>query len=404
LRERNYRLLFGATTVTAVGDAVGAIALAFAVLELGSATDLGIALAVRQGAQAVVLLAGGVLADRLPRQLVLTGASLVQALGQAGTAAFVLGGAAELWPILVCQSVYGVGAAVIVPAEVGLVPQTVSAERLQQANALQGLSRNATRIVGPAVGGALVVAASPGVALAADAISFALCAVLLSRIRVPAPPRTRVGFVRELREGWEELTAQTWIWAAVGLFGLSNMFYVGCWTVLGPAVAEAELGGAGPWASILAAGGVGAVAGGTIALRYRPGRPLVACVLAPLPMVLPLVGLALVLPVPVIAVLTLLSSMGLALHLTLWLTVFQQRVPEHAQSRVSAYDTLGSFVLVPVGMAFAGPLAGAIGVAASMWLAVGVFLGAAAVILAIPSVRAIRSPEQTMASVERAAA
>jgi hypothetical protein len=182
------------------------------------------------------------------------------------------------------------------------------------------------------------------------------------------------------------------------------MFYVGCWTVLGPAVAEAELGGAGPWASILAAGGVGAVAGGTIALRYRPGRPLVACVLAPLPMVLPLVGLALTLPVPVIAVLTLLSSMGLALHLTLWLTVFQQRVPEHAQSRVSAYDTLGSFVLVPVGMAFAGPLAGVIGVAASMWLAVGVFLGAAAVILAIPSVRAIRSPEQTMASVERAAA
>ena len=81
--------------------------------------------------------------------------------------------------IILLQGLYGVGAGLVVPAEVGLVPQTVSAARLQQANALQGLSRNLTGILGPALGGALVVAGSPGIALGIDALSFFVCATIL---------------------------------------------------------------------------------------------------------------------------------------------------------------------------------------------------------------------------------
>jgi hypothetical protein len=67
LVEREYRLLFSATTITSLGDAVAGIALAFAVLDLtGRATDLGIVIAVRQVANASVLLFGGGLSDRLP--------------------------------------------------------------------------------------------------------------------------------------------------------------------------------------------------------------------------------------------------------------------------------------------------------------------------------------------------
>jgi hypothetical protein len=62
---------------------------------------------------------------------------------------------------------WGLGDGLVTPAEMGLVPQTVSLERLQQANALQGLSRSGVRVVGPALGGVLVVALSPGWALAA---------------------------------------------------------------------------------------------------------------------------------------------------------------------------------------------------------------------------------------------
>ena len=400
LRERDFRLLFAGTTITTAGDRVAGIALAFAVLEVGSVTDLGIVLGVRQAVEAVVLVFGGVLSDRLPRNLVLVGASLLQGAAQTATAVVVLTGHASLTWLVVLQALYGVGAGMVIPAEVGLVPQTVSAVRLQQANALQGMSRNVVGVLGPAVGGTLVALGSPGIALAADAASFVVCAALLARIRIAprALVAARTSYLSELRDGWKEFTSHTWLWSTVGVFGFSNMFYVGAWAVLGPQVADQELGGAGPWALILSAGGAGAVLGSVVALRFRPARPLLASVLAPVPMTLPLIGLALGSPVWLIAALNLVGGMGLSVHLTLWFTVFQREVPERAQSRVSSYDALGSFVLVPLGMAFVGPVAVAIGTETTLWLAVAVFLIATAVIAAIPSVRAMRAPDGTVAA------
>src|SRR5437764_931236 len=83
LRERPFRLLFVGRTLSGVGDAVVPIALTFAVLKHGSATDLGIVLGCEWGARVLFLLAGGVWADRLPRQLVMIGADALRAAVQA---------------------------------------------------------------------------------------------------------------------------------------------------------------------------------------------------------------------------------------------------------------------------------------------------------------------------------
>jgi MFS family permease len=393
--ERDFRLLFTATTVTTIGDRLAIIALAFAVLDLpgGSATDLGIVLAARQVVEALVLVGGGVLSDRLPRNLVLVGASLIQASAQAVTAALILSGEATVPLLVALQALYGVGGGLVIPAEVGLVPQTVSAERLQQANALQGLSRNLSGILGPAVGGALVVAASPGVALAADAASFVVCAALLAAIRVR--PRDKgaeaPSFVRELREGWHEFTSRTWLWSTVLLFGVGNMVFM-CWPVLGPAIFKEDYGGAGDWATVVALSGVGAVAGGLLAMRIRPSRPLVASIVAASPLIFPLILLAAGAPVWLLCVSSFLSGAGIAVHLTLWFTVFQREVPERAQSRVSSYDALGSFVLIPLGSVLAGPVAAVIGEGATLFGAAVVCIVCWGVMLAIPSVWTIRAP------------
>jgi MFS family permease len=394
LVERDFRLLFTATTITSVGDRLASIALVFAVLDFGSATALGVVLAARQVVEAAVLLAGGVLSDRLPRNLVLVGASLVQAGAQAVTAGLVLTGTASVLSLAALQALYGVGGGLVVPAEVGLVPQTVSPERLQEANALQGLSRNVVRILGPALGGLIVVAGSPGSALALDAASFVLCALLLARISVPrrVPGDLAPSFLRELREGWQEFTSRTWLWSTVLVFGLGNVFFL-FWSVLGPVVADEELGGAGAWATIVSAGGFGALAGGLITFRYRPERPLVACILAPLPFVLQFVAMALGAPVAVIAAASFAANLGLAVHLTLWFTIFQREVPERAQSRVSSYDALGSFVLTPVGMVLAGPTAAAVGIDEALWLAAGAIVVCNLSMLLIPAVWAIRRLE-----------
>ena len=302
LAERDFRLLFTATTVTTLGDSIGNIALAFAVLHFGSATDLGLVLATRSGINAALVLVGGVLADRLPRHLVLASASLLQGAAQAATAGLVLSGRATVEVLIALQALYGLGDGFVVPAEVGLVPQTVSQERLQQANALQGLSRNIVFAIGPAIGGALVVAGSPGIALAADAASFGLCALVLQKIRVPAPERqTREGFFHELRAGWSEFTRHTWLWASVGLFGLGNFVWSGCWSVLGPTIAKHHLGGAGAWAIIVTVFGIGSVIGGLTALRIRPSRPLLVSAIAPAPFAIQLVALSFPAPVWLLA-------------------------------------------------------------------------------------------------------
>lgn len=393
LVEREYRLLFAATLITSLGDAVATIALAFAVLDFGSATDLGIVLAVRQGTSAALLVFGGVLSDRMARNRVLVGASLLQGVAQAAMAAFVLSGRASLASFAALSVLWGLGDGLVVPAETGLVPQTVSSERLQQANALQGLSRSGVRVLGPAIGGVLIVTLGPGWALAVDSLSFFACAALLGQIRIgPRPDSMRERYLAELRDGWREFRARTWLWSTVLLFGVGNMF-VAFWQVLGPAIAERRLGGAGAWAAILAAGGVGAVLGGLWALRHRPRRPLVACILWPLLFIPQVVALASGAPTWLIATASLASGFGISIHLTLWFTVFQREVPERAQSRVSAYDALGSFVLAPAGAAIAGPVAIALGSAGALWLAAAAILACNLTMLMIPAVWAIRRPE-----------
>jgi len=402
LVEREFRLLFSATVITSLGDAVASVALAFAVLAVGSATDLGIVFAARQGANAAVLLFGGVLSDRLPRSRMMVGASLVQGAAQAATAAVVLSGRPSVGVFAGLAVLYGVGDGLVLPAEVGLIPQTVSPARLQQANALQGLSRSAVRVLGPALGGVLVVAAGPGVALAIDSASFFACAFLLGLIRIPAraaQPAQR--FLHELREGWREFVSRTWLWSTVLLFGIGNIFFM-FWAVLGPTIAKERLGGAGAWATILTVGGLGSVVGGLIAIRHRPRRPLVACILWPILYVPQLVALALGAPTWAIALASFGAGMAISIHLTLWFTIFQREIPEQAQSRVSSYDALGSFVLNPLGAAIAGPVAAALGNADALYLAAAAIVTCNLIMLVIPVVWTIRQPAPAAADTSSA--
>ncbi len=390
LAERPYRLFFSAATISTLGDSVAGIALAFAVLDLTEKPKpvyLGIIFAGRQLANASLVLFGGVLSDRLPRNRILVGAALGQGAAQAATAAVVLSGHASIGLLVALQIVYGAADGFVIPAETGLVPQTVSDERLQEANALRGMMRNLIFVMGPAIGGVIVVAGSPGIALAIDAGSFAGAALLLSRIsispRAARPEHSR--FFHELREGWREFTSRTWLWSTVVIFGLGNFFFM-FWPVIGPIVAKEHLGGAGSWAKILVANGIGAVVGGAVALRYRPRLPLVACILWPMLVCGQLVTLGLHAPTWVIAGASFFAGLGLGIHLALWFTIFQREVPEHAQSRVSSYDALGSFVLTPLGLVAAGLLAAGIGVSNTAWLAAGAIFVLNSCMLLIPSV------------------
>ena len=395
LTERNFRLVFSSTTISAIGDGVSSIALVFAVLHIShdSPTAVGVVLACRQVAAAAITLAAGVLADRLPRHTVLVAVSGTQAVVQAIAGTLIISGHATVAALAVLAVVYGLADGFVIPAQNGLIPAVISAARLQQANALIGLSRSILGFAAPALGGILVAAGSPGGAILIDAASFVVAAVLLARVRVP--PREDVvepePFLRELREGWTEFRRQRWIFNTIVFFGIGN-FAGQAWFVLAPLVMKEHYGGASTYGLVLSMFGAGLVVGGVIVLRWQPSRPLLVSCVCAAPYGLGVWMIAFLVPLRVLLAAQLLSGVGLAIHLALWFTVFQQQVPEAARSRVSSYDALGSFVLIPLGTAAAGPIAAAIGVKETLIASGVITVAMSALVLAQPVVWTIRRP------------
>ncbi len=363
LREREFRLLFAGRTISMAGSAMAPVALAFAVLDLtGSTTDLGLVLAARSIPTVLFILFGGVWADRLPRHHVMVVSNLVSGASQAAAAALLLGGHAQLWQLAALAAVNGSSSAFFFPASTGIVPQTVPASMLQQANATLRLSLNATNITGAALGGLLVGAAGPGWAIAIDAGSYGLAALSIGAMNLPAGLRIEGSTVlHELREGWRDFWARTWLWAIVLQFAIVNAVETGAVDVLGPSVAKKHFGGAGGFGLILGATSLGLVLTGTVMLRWRPQRILRAATFGVFPLALPLIAFAWPAPLPVVIFAGFLAGVGLEVFGVLWDTAMQQEIPGEKLSRLSSYDALGSFVLIPVGLAAAGPIAAAAG-------------------------------------------
>jgi hypothetical protein len=388
LRHRNFQLLFAGQTVSALGDQVVPVALAFAVLDLtGSASDLGLVLAAALVPRLVFTLAGGVWADRLPRQRVMLAADVVRGAAQALVAIDLISGTAQVWHLAVLGAVEGAAGAFFTPASAGLMPALVDPDELQPANALVGLARRATAVVGPAVGGALVTTVGPGWGFALDAATFGASAASLGALRVPAAPHgPRASFLSDLAEGFGELRRHTWYWSNVVSHCLWNAG-MGVFLVLGPLVAARSLGGAGDWSAILVTEAVGGVAGGALALRFRPRRPLVWANLSLALLGLPLAGLAGPWPTEALAAVAGLAIAGLAFMSAIWETAVQRHIPAHALSRVVAYDWLASLVVMPVSFALAGSLAGALGTTRVLIGTAIVVSGSSIGILLVPSVR-----------------
>src|SRR4051794_34421498 len=345
LRDRQFRLFFTGQATSYLGDALLPVAVAFAVLDLtGSASDLGLVLGARMVPLVVFLLAGGVWADRLPRHLVMLGSDVARCAVQAVLAVLLLTGRAELWHLAVLGGLYGIAEAFMRPAASGVLPSLVPAAALQEANALLAATINTAYIVGPVIAGVLVAATGAGTAIAIDAGTFVVSAVSLALLRLPRTVARIDGssFLAELREGWREFTARTWLWTTVAASSIYLLAVIAPMMVLGPVVAKRELGGARSWGVIAAAIGIGTLAGSVSAARFRPARPILTVAVLLAGPAATAVALAFVLPVPLIAVLGFAAGATEGFLEVVWITSLQERVTPGALSRVSAYDTLGS--------------------------------------------------------------
>lgn len=389
--QHSFRMLFAGRFVSFLGNAMAPIALAFAVLDLtGNVRDLGIVLACRSIPQVLLLLFGGVFADRLPRHLVIVASNLISGGTQAVVAVLLLTGSAQVWQLAALEVVNGAASAFLFPAAAGLTPQTVPADLLQQANSLLRLGLNAALVLGAAAGGVLVAAAGPGWALAVDAATFFVGAAFLARIRLPRGERLPGGNVlSELRSGWQEFRSREWLWVIVCAFAFINMAWTASFAVLGPAIADDTVGRAA-WGLVVASFTAGLIAGGLLSLRIRPQRTLLVGILATLLLAPFLVVLALRPATGPLIAGGFVCGIGFELFGVYWDLSLQQHIPPDKLGRVASYDSLGSFVFIPAGQLLAGPLALAVGSRRAVGVSAGVLLVATLASLSSASVRRLR--------------
>ena len=394
LSFRAFRRLLAGRLADNLAHAIAPIALAFAVLDLGGTpSQLGLVLACRAVPTVLLVLLGGVIADRLPRHLVLVVANVVGATTQALVAVLVLSGTAEIWMLAAIEVVNGSASAFLFPAASGLTPQTVPASQLQPANALLRLMHNGAFITGAAGGGLLVAVAGPGWAFAIDAALYLAGALLLYRLPISHSSRLeKTSTLTDLRAGWTEFSSRTWLWVVVVVFAFVNAAHAAAVQTLGPVVADDTIGRAA-WGAVLAAMAVGMMAGGLVALRSTWSRPLyvgMATSLLEVPVIV-LLGWQ---PHPVtLAVAAFVAGVGLETFTVAWDVSMQTHIPQDRLSRVYAYDWFGSLVFIPLGQILAGPVSGQVGVRPTIVGSGVLVLVATLAALCVPSIRHLRRLE-----------
>jgi MFS family permease len=398
LRDRRFRWYFLSRAVDLIGDIMGGIALAFAVLAVSDSPGaLGVVLAAHSIPMVAFVLVGGVLADRFGRTLIIQLSNVTAGLSQLTMATLVLTGTAEVWHLVVLGVVNGTAAAANLPALAGLLPQLAPEGALQQANVLNGLLRNIALVIAPAIGGVLIAGVGPGWAVGINGVTYLVAAALLLPIKLPPPPEReeKAGIFGDLRAGWTFFRTTTWLWVIVLAFGALNALASGGLRTLGPPLAERTEIGVGGWALIVSAGACGLVLTSLVFLRVPLQRPLLWGMLGTALFSGQLIALGLTTEVWVVVVAAFIGGAGIEIFGIGWDLAMQEHVPSDMLSRVYSYDMLGSFIAIPVGQLAFGPLGAAFGLQPMILLAGVAYLTISLLTLASPSVRGMqRAPSK----------
>ncbi|MFE0606635.1 MFS transporter [Streptomyces sp. NPDC058892] len=377
-----------------LGDRVSFVAVPFAVLSVGgSASDVGLVAAAGLVPMLLFTLVGGVWADRFRRHRIMLVSDIVRFAVQGLIAVLLLSGVAEVPHLALLMILFGTADAFFMPASTGLTPLVVGPGRLREANALRGFVQSSGLVLGPALAGGLVALAGPGGALALDALTFAVSAAFLARLKPRETASETVQgaaggtFLAELRVGWVQVRNRTWVLSGLAGMAIYHVVVLPAVYVLGPVLAEREWGGAASWSVVVAAFGIGAIVGDVCAYRLKIARPmaLAAAALAVASCQAIIIGSGTTLIL--IAVLEAVTGVAVSLFFVLWETALQTHVPEKALSRVSSYDHLLSAGLMPVGLALAGPVSESLGVRSTLYAMTVIAVPATLALLCVPDVR-----------------
>ena len=382
LGQRNFRLLWIGQAVSALGDPLQAVALAWWILDVtGSPVVLSTALLALTVPRAMLTLVGGVVTDRLDARTVMFWSDAVRAATIGIFAACVYSGVLPLWFLYVLLGIQGAASGIFHPAAYSIAPRLVATEHLQAANSLSQTMPQLAMVFMAPLAGVLVAVLGPAVVLALNATSFAVAAMTAIAIcpgSRPSQTTEASSLLDDIRIGVTYIWQQSWLVALLLVDVVLSIATAGPLAVGLPLLARNH--GAGPekFGLLLAGFGAGSIIGMLVLASRRPvqRRGRTFCILqlvqAPLLAALPFVPLSLA--VVCLALIGFLNSMAVVTYLGL----IQSRVAEHMIGRVMSFVALAAFGLTPCSQLLTGLAAETAGVT-TVFMSAGGLLFAGAV-------------------------
>ena len=426
LRSRPFTLLWLGQTISSLGDGAFTTALAWEVLLLtGSATAMGLVVTAEIIPRLLFLLLGGVVADRLPRRLVMLWSDGGRAIIILLIATLGWLHILQLWHLIALSLLFGVAEGFFAPAYSSIPPQLVAQEELASANALTGLSRQMSLLLGPLLGAGLVALAGPISAFAFDGLSFIASALCLLMLRLPSfptslPDREMTNAMVErdvlvpaevltpltvgqhlhqigddLREGISFVLSARWFWIGLPIATLGNIFFSGPLEVAMPKLVH-DVYGMGVWflGIIWTTAAIGSIVGTFLIGQFShlPKRGILMYLMV---LLMSIAEIFLGIPfshasAPIIGCLANgLIGFGSGAFGIIWVTLMQELVPSDKLGRVSSIDQLGAYSFLPVGYALTGIATDHIGPSMVFLIAGIANIVLAVIALAVPDIRKV---------------
>jgi len=343
LRHRDLRLLIASLVVDQVGNWSCFVVISVYVFDRTHSTQWLAVLGVcRFGPGLLLASYGGVLADRYQRVTVLVVSALANAVIMTGMAVVVAAGA-DIGAILALTVLSALATIPYRPAAGALTPDVVGEKDLAAANSIFATAENLMVVIGPGIGGLLLLTGRPVIGVAVNAASFAVAAGIISRLGVRSRGGASAGqsAVRQLVTGVKALAAQP-VAVAVILFCALDSAVYGAASVLYVPLSVRLGTGANGYSYLLAGTALGAVLGAGVANRLSAAARLAPVIMGSLCLqALPYLATVPVQLPALAAVLQVVSGFGMVIVDVLAITTLQRDLPSEVLSRVlGSCDTL----------------------------------------------------------------
>lgn len=361
LRHRNYRLYWLGMVVAITGLQVQTVAQGWLVYDLTKSTALLGTVGLAQAVPTIILtLFGGVVADRVDRQRLITITQATNAAVLLVLALLVATDRVAIWHILVCAFLVGSVSAFDQPARMALTPHLVAREDLMSAVAMTSMVWQSTRIIGPALAGVLISQVGIATCFFVTAAGYTVMVLAIMAIRIPRipPPPGRAHVVCDLGTGVRYIAGNPIFSTLIGLTFFNSLFGMSYVTMM-PVFARDVLH-AGPqgYGSLMGASGVGALIGTVLIASLGAGAPRGKLLLGgAVSFGAMIVALAASRLYPVS--LAILFGMGAvnSMYMTSVNTLLQSLVEDEVRGRVMSIYSM-TWSLMPLGGFLSGALAG----------------------------------------------